>query len=393
MLSAMGMLKNKDSLLNFTSLALIALLGMNAIASATDLFTIYVFIEVTAIGSFILIALPKGAKELEGAFKYIILSAVASVLMLSAIAVMIMFSGSTSFAEIARFAVELGSAKVVMLSVGLFLCGAFIKSGVMPFHGWLPDAYSAAPTPVSILLAGIITKASGVYVLLRLAITVFPTISALSSTMMIFGAISIVVAAFAAITQRDMKRMLAYSSISQVGYIILAAGCGTPLAIAGAAFHFFNHAVFKSLLFVSAASVESATQTTDMEHMGGLSQRMPLTGTASALGFLSAAGIPPLAGFWSKLIIIIALWQAGNFGYAFVAVLASVVTLGYFLVLQRRAFFGKLAHQMEAVRESGFLFALPQVILSVASIGGGFLFSFMIKAFGVVAPAAKVLGM
>ncbi len=391
MFTAWGMIKDDRALHNFVSLSLIALLGMNAIATATDIFTVYVFIEVTAIGSFILIALPRGRKELEGAFKYIILSAIASALMLSAIAVMLMFSGSTSFEGIARFAETIGGTKAVMLGAGLFLCGALIKSGVMPFHGWLPDAYSASPTPVSILLAGIITKASGVYVLLRLAITVFPLITELSQAMMILGAASIVIAAFAAITQRDMKRLLAYSSISQVGYIILAAGCATPLAIAGAAFHFFNHAVFKSLLFVSAASVENATDTLDMEQLGGLSQKMPLTGTASAIGFLSAAGIPPLAGFFSKLIIIVALWQAGRTGYAFIAVLASVVTLGYFLMLQRQAFFGKIAHQMESVRESGLFFAVPQIILSAISVAGGFFLPLVLRSFNASAPIINML--
>jgi multicomponent Na+:H+ antiporter subunit D len=130
-----------------------------------------------------------------------------------------------------------------------------------------------------------------------------------------------------------------------MGYIVLGFGCGTSLGIAGAVFHLFNHSVFKSLLFANAGAVESRTGTRDMDKMGGLASRMPWTGLTSVLATLSAAGVPPLAGFWSKLIIVMALWMSEYYAYATVAVLTSIITLAYLLFMQRRVFFGKIVEE------------------------------------------------
>jgi multicomponent Na+:H+ antiporter subunit D len=142
----------------------------------------------------------------------------------------------------------------------------------------------------------------------------------------------------------------------------------------GAAFHIFNHATFKSLLFVNAAAVEKQTGSLDIDKMGGLSAKMPVTGATSVIAILSTAGIPPLSGFWSKFIIILALWNSGKFAYASVALLASILTLAYFLTLQRKVFFGKIAHGLENIKEAGWDLILPQVILAVLIIGVGLVF-------------------
>lgn len=359
-----AMLVNETQRSNFVNLLLLALLGMNVTVMTTDIFSIYIFIEVTALSSFILIALPKDRLAVEGAFKYIILSAIASILMLCSIGLLLLFAGGTSFESITFALRNSGSAFLFKVSLGLFLCGLFIKSGLVPFHGWQPDAYSAASAPVSILLAGIVTKVSGVYVLLRLMVSVLGSVVMIQKLLMFIGAFSIVMGAFLALTQNNFKRLLSYSSISQIGYIILAAGCATPLAIFGAVFHFFNHAIFKSLLFANAAAVEKQTGTVDMDKMGGLAQQMPITGITSVIAFLSTAGIPPFSGFWSKLIIVIALWNAGNVIYASIALLASVITISYLLYLQRRVFFGKTQAGLAGTKEVGFNLLLPQVILA-----------------------------
>lgn len=379
LLVARAVLGNETLKFNFMNLALLACLGMNAVVMAHDFFSIYVFIEIAALSSFILIAMTKDPLAIEGAFKYIILSAVATVLMLCSIGLLLLFAGGTAFTDIALALKNSGNEFLFKAAVGLFLCGLFIKSGIVPFHGWLPDAYSAASAPVSVLLAGIVTKVSGVYVLLRLVVSVFGGLAIIQKPLMVAGALSIVVGALLSLTQNNFKRLLSYSSISQVGYIILAAGCATPLAIFGAVFHFFNHAVFKSLLFVNAAAVEKQTGTVDMENLGGLAARMPVTATTSVIAFLSCAGIPPLAGFWSKLIIVIALWKASHFVYAGIAAFASVITLGYFLHLQRQVFFGKLKAGLEKIEEADFSLALPQVILAIIIVVAGLVFPWVLK--------------
>jgi multicomponent Na+:H+ antiporter subunit D len=199
--------------------------------------------------------------------------------------------------------------------------------------------------------------------------------------MLLMGMVSIVVGAFAAIAQTDMKRLLAWSSISQVGYIVLALGCGTPLAVVGAVFHVFNHATFKSLLFVNSAAVEQQLQTTDMERLGGLGGRMPFTATTSVVGLLSASGVPPLAGFWSKLLIILALWQADHRAYAILAVLMSVVTLAYLLLMQRKVFFGKVREGLEGTREASAGLVLASLALAGVTVGAGVLFPLLYHTF------------
>lgn len=374
---------------NFFSLLLIALMGMNTIVMTTDIFSLYVFMEITAVALFVMIAMEKDIFALEGAFKYMVLSAIATILILTAIALIIMVSGGTSFAAISSAIKSSSGSLMIKFAVILFLCGLFVKSGLVPFHGWLPDAYSAAPNAVSVFLAGIVTKVTGVYVLMRVVISVFGFTEPVKSVLMFIGALSIIIGAFAALGQSNFKRMLAYSSISQVGYIILALGCGTNLALAGAAFHLFNHAIFKSLLFVNAASVENRLHTVDMDKMGGLSCRMPVTGATSVIGLLSTAGIPPFSGFWSKFIIIVALWNAARYGYAVIALLMSIVTLAYFLSMQRRVFFGKLRPGLENVSEAEFGLVLPQVILAAIVVGVGIFFPMVLNKF--ILPAANIL--
>jgi multicomponent Na+:H+ antiporter subunit D len=362
---------------NFANLVILALIGMNGVVLCADLFSIYVFIEITAVSSFILIASEKSRAGLEGAFKYFVLSAMASLAMLTAVALLLLVSGSTGFAGVASaMSHATGGQPLILLALALFIGGLFIKAGLMPFHGWVPDAYSSAPSAVSVLLAGIVTKTTGVYVLIRLVIDVFGFNAHAKDIMMLAGAFTLAAAAFAALVQTDMKRMLAYSSISQVGYIILSFGIGTPLGMAGAVFHLFNHAIFKSLLFVNAAAVEKQTGTRDMNAMGGLAEKMPLTGTTSVIGLLSTAGVPPLAGFWSKLVIILALWQSEHYAYASIAVLASLVTLAYFLIMQRRIFFGLLRPGFEKVTEA-YEMAAPTILLALITVAIGLLIPFI----------------
>lgn len=368
--------KDEIARCNFANLVVLALIGMNGVVLCADLFSIYVFVEIAAVSSFILIAAEKSRAGLEGAFKYFVLSAAASIAMLTAIALIFLFSGSTGFSDVAATFGRADGKPLVLLALALFIGGLFIKSGLIPFHGWVPDAYSSAPAAVSVLLAGIVTKTTGVYVLIRLVMDVFGFSAAVQNILMLAGALTLLGAAFAALVQTDMKRMLAYSSISQVGYIILSLGTGTPLGIAGAVFHLFNHAVFKSLLFVNAAAVEKQTGLRDMNAMGGLAEKMPLTGAASVIGLLSTAGVPPLAGFWSKLVIILALWQAGHYAYAAIAVLVSLITLAYFLIMQRRIFFGLLRPGFEKVAEA-FEMAFPTVLLAAITIAVGLIIPFI----------------
>ncbi|NLY75068.1 MAG: NADH-quinone oxidoreductase subunit L [Firmicutes bacterium] len=366
----------------FNALVLLAVTGMNGLAMATDIFSMYVFVEIVSISSFILIVYNMDEIGTEGSFKYMILSAVATVFLLIGIAALFAVTGDVSFQGVA--AGLSSSAPLVRFGLGFIVFALALKSGLMPFHGWLPDAYTAAPVSVSVLLAGVITKVAGVYTLMRIIVAVFGFSESFSNLIMILGALSMTLAAFMALGQGDFKRMLAFSSISQIGYILMSFATGTTLGLIGAVFHFFNHAVFKSLLFLNAGATETATGARRLEDLGGLAAKMPVTGITSIIGMLSAAGIPPLAGFWSKILIIIALWGSGHRFYAGLAVFTSLVTLAYLLHAQRRAFFGKVREGLENVAEVSPLLYGPAVLMAVLAVAAGIFYPVIIRTLNLL---------
>ena len=374
---------------NFYALYLVMMAGMNGLILASDLFSVYVFLEVAAIASYALVAFGLGHEELEAAFKYLMLSVVASAFIVASIAIVFGMTGSLDFAAVAAALQQLHAPAIIGIASAFFLLGFGLKAALVPFHAWLPDAHPSAPAPISAVLSGLLIKVSGVYAMTRIFLNVFGLTPALSTVLMGLGAVSMVVAAFLALGQKDMKRMLAYSSISQVGYVVLGIGVGTPLGIAGGLFHLFNHALAKGLLFLTSGSVQQATGTRDLDSMGGLAKRMPITAATNLIGALSIAGVPPLNGFWSKLLIIVALVQAGHPVYAVVAVLASVLTLWYYLLMQRKAFFGKLNEKWAAVKEAPFWMTAATVLLALLCLGIGILFASTVTTW--IQPAADVL--
>lgn len=372
---------SNNEIFNFSNLILIIIIGMNGTVMVTDIFSLYVFLEITGAASFILIAKTKELPALNGSFKYLLMSGIATILILTGIGVLFMTFGSLNYKVLSSgLSRNIDNIPAQLIIAFIFLiAGLSIKSGLVPFHMWVPDAYSSSDSAVSVLLAGIVTKAGGIYAILRLIKDVFNNITVLQDVFAFIAIITIVTGALIAIGQKDFKKMLAYSSISQVGYIIIGAACGTPLGLLGAFLHFFNHATFKSLLFVNSAAVEKQTGTRDLDELQGLASKMPLTGWTSVLGFLSTSGIPPLSGFWSKVIIIIALWQTGFYAYAVIALLASILTLAYFLILQRKVFFGKPSEKFENIKEANFGFTSSALILSIITVLVGICFPFILS--------------
>jgi multicomponent Na+:H+ antiporter subunit D len=374
---------------NFYALFLVMIAGMNGLLLVTDLFQIYVFLEVAAVASYALVAFGLGQDELEASFKYLMLSAVASAFLLAGIVIIFGVTGGLDFQTVSQGLRALDARYMVGICAAFFILGFGLKAALVPFHAWLPDAHPSAPAPISAALSGLLIKVSGVYALTRVFLNVFGLTPALSTVLMYLGVISMVLAAFLALGQTDIKRMLAYSSISQVGYIVLGIGLGTPLGILGGLFHLFNHALAKSLLFLNSGSLQMSTGTRNLNEMGGLGKRMPVTAGTNLVGSLAIAGVPPLNGFWSKLIIIIALVQARQWAFAVIAVLASVLTLWYYLLIQRKAFFGKLNEKWAAVREAPFWMTASTVFLGLLCIATGIFFAATINSW--IRPAANSL--
>lgn len=347
--------------------------GMNGVVITGDMFNLFIFLEIAAIASYALVAFGTERHELEAAFKYAIMSTVGSLFILLGIALLYSYTSTLNMADMANILAQKGIGNVTLMVSVLFLMGFGLKAALVPFHAWLPDAHPSAPAPISAMLSGVLIKSLGVYALCRIFYNVIGVSPTISSILMFLGVLSMVVGVLLAIGQWDFKRLLAYHSISQVGYVVLGIGLGTPLGILGGLFHLFNHSVFKSLLFLNSGAVEYSTGTRDLQKMGGLASRMPVTSTTTLVASMSIAGIPPFNGFWSKLIIIIAIVQAGRFGYAFLAVLASILTLASFMKVMKYAFFGKLRENLSRIKEVPFFMKMSMGALAFFCLVGGVL--------------------
>jgi multicomponent Na+:H+ antiporter subunit D len=372
----------------YYALFMLMLAGMNGVVLTGDFFNLFVFSEIAAISSYALVAFGVEAEELEASFKYMVMGSVASILILFSVGLLYGLTGSLNMADVGRM-IQGRRNLPLSFSMTLFLAGFGLKAAVIPFHAWLPDAHPSAPAPISAMLSGLLIKALGVYTLMRIFFNVFGMGLQLYWTFMILGCVSMIGGGLLALRQEDLKRLLAYSSISQIGYIILGLGCGNYWGIMGGLFHLLNHASFKSLLFLNSGAVEYSTGTRKLKKMGGLSKVMPVTGTTSTIASLSISGIPPFNGFWSKLFIIMGLIQAGHFILAVITILASILTLAYYLRMQRYAFFGKLREGLEKVKEAPPLMSFSVIVLAIICLGVGILFYPVMKI--VLEPAVGVL--
>ena len=365
---------------SYTNLMMVTMLGLNGMLLVHDLFSLYVFLEVAGLASFVMIGMYKSTRDLEGAFKYMALSAMATIFILTGLSFLFIKAGSLSF-DVLTPALFDGAAQgntlLCWIALVLLISGYSIKSGVAPFHSWLPDAYESADPAISIMLSGIVTKIAGVYSLLTLT-RLFYTVAPLKTALAVLGMFTILVGALLALSQKSFKRIAAYSSVSQMGYILLGISTGTELGILAAMLYLFSHAAAKSALFTNAAALEKQLGTLDINEMGGLQSRMPVTSATSVVAFLSTAGIPPFAGFWAKLLILLALWSAGLSGYAVFALLSSILTGAYFLRLQKKVFFGKANPRWSSIVEISGGIRVSEILLTVVTVVVGLAFPLLL---------------
>ena len=388
-------MEHYTSKVKYFCLFMLMVAGMNGVVATGDMFNMFVFLEIAAISSYALVAFGIEHEELEASFKYLVLGNVASGFILFGIALLYSITSTLNLADIAQVLKTGDSGLMVKFISGLFIMGFGLKASLMPFHAWLPDAHPSAPAPISAMLSGLLIKALGVYCLIRIFFNIFGFEPAYSTIFISLGILSMVGGALLAIGQSDFKRLLAYSSISQIGYIIFGIGLGTPLGVLGGLFHLLNHAFFKSLLFLCSGAVEYATGTRDLNKLGGLWKKMPVTTATCSIASMSISGIPPLGGFFSKLIIIIAAVKAydtiGPVAYllAAVTVLVSFLTLIYFVKLQKMALFGSLPEKLNSIREVPGSMWSVLVILAVFCIALGVASPWFIEVF--VEPAREIL--
>jgi len=249
------------------------------------------------------------------------------------------------------------------------IIGAISKAGSMPFHTWIPDAAVDAPLPFMAFLPAALEKLLGIYFLARICIDLFDFKpgSSMSYLLMIIGSITILFAVMMALIQKDFKRLLSYHAISQVGYMILGIGTALPIGIVGALFHMINNAMYKSGLFLTGGAVERQAGTTDLNRLGGLGRKMPVTFTCFIVTAAAISGVPPFNGFFSKELIFDSALESGTVFYV-VAVLGAFFTAASFLKLGHAAFLGKPGKGTSTVREAPWPMLVPMIIIAAGCI-------------------------
>jgi len=374
----------------FYTLFSLMICGLNGVAVAGDIFNMFVFLEIASIASYALVAFGTEAEELEASFKYAIMGTVASSFILIGIAFLYGFTSTLNMADIARVLSYKQNAWVIPFVSVLFIAGFGLKSAMMPFHAWLPDAHSSAPAPISALLSGVLIKTLGVYSLFRILFNVIGAPANYLGALMFLGAVSIVLAGILSLSQTNFKRLLAYSSIGQIGYIVLGISLGTPLGIFGGLFHLFNHSIFKPLLFLNAGAIDYAGGGKELNEAKGFGRHMPFTDKTNLIASLSISGVPPFSGFFSKLIIIIACAQKLHFGYALCAVIGSILTLCALMKARRFIFLEDAdTKEKKVTGEVPWAMVFSMVFLASMCLLAGFLLIPYLRVF--ISDASAVL--
>ena len=337
--------KNLDT---YFSLLLLATFGMMLVSFSVDLIALFVAWELMNIPTYVLTGIQKEDPiSNEAALKFFILSALSSALIIYAISLTFGITGTTNIALVAAgMSVALPALNpLALLAMVLFVAGFGMKVAAVPFHMWIPDAYEGAPITIGAFLAAG-TKNGGFAALLRVfAVALIALRLDWSGTFAIIAILTMTLGNIAALTQKSFTRMLAYSSIAQAGYILIGLAAPNQLGIAGALFHILNHGVMKTAAFVAAAAVYSQLSTTSLDSYSGLGKRMPVTAFTLTISLFALAGVPPLSGFMSKLVLFTAAVDGQLWWLALAGVLNSAFSMAYYGWVVKRMYFDEPAVQ------------------------------------------------
>jgi multicomponent Na+:H+ antiporter subunit D len=312
------------------SLLIAALLGM---VETGDLCNLYVFLEIASITAYTLIGAQGGAGALAS-FRYLIKGSIGATFYLLGLAYLFALTGTLNMADMAARLQTIGDPVALVVAVAFILTGLGLKMALFPMHGWLPDAYTYAPSAATALIAAVMTKVNAFALLRILYGVLWPTIGQLDLPVMPIlgglGAIGVLAGSFMALAQRDLKRLLAYSSVSHLGYIALGLALGNRNGLLGAMLHIVAHSVTKCCLFLIVGGVAYRRGSAKLPNWRGLNQAMPLSMTAFVIAALSMIGVPPTVGFFSKWYLLLGALDAGAIGFVLVLLVSTLLNAWYF---------------------------------------------------------------
>ena len=351
---------------------LLCFTGLCGITISGDVFNVFVFLEISSLSTYVLISFGKDRRALTAALRYLIVGTIAATFYVIGIGLLYALTGTLNMADLAQRLPDTQSQRTVLVAFGFIAVGLSIKMALFPFHNWLPNAYAFAPNAVTAFLAGTATKAA-IYVFMRLVLTIFPagyfTYSTLTYLIILAAGI---VGAFAASTiaffQDDLKRMFAWSSIGQIGYMAIGLGLATTAGLAASFLHLFNHALMKTAVFMAIGGLFVVTGSTSVASLRNAGRRMPWTMAAIVVGGLSLIGIPFTTGFISKWYLVDAALQMNMWWLAALVLLGSLVTAAYVWKIVEIAYFRSSSDPTPVRNEAPMSLLIPTWVLVIANI-------------------------
>ena len=351
----------------FYTCYLLCLTGLLGIVVTGDAFNLFVFLEISSLSSYVLISMGSTRRALTAAFQYLVMGTIGATFILIGIGLLYMMTGTLNMTELSQRIPEVANTRTIQVAFAFVTVGVSIKLALFPLHQWLPNAYTFAPSVVSAFIAATATKV-GVYVLLRFFFTMFGISFSFNAMhvgeiLMLLAVTAILIASLVAIFQDNIKRMLAWSSVAQIGYIILGISLATSAGVTAGMLHLFNHALIKCALFLAMGCIFLRLGSVELKDMHGLARQMPWTMAAFVAGGLSLVGIPLTAGFISKWYLVSAVLTDGYWPLAVLILVSSLLALIYIWRVVEAAYFNVPGAAMQAVKEAPASMLVPVWLL------------------------------
>ena len=364
----------------FDSLFLLLTSGLLGITLTGDLFNLYVFLEISSLSAYALLA-SGGERAVVATFRYLLIGTIAASFYLLGLGYLYALTGTVNMADLATRLPAVGGGAAMTVGVVLIVVGLAIKMAMFPLHGWMPDAYTYAPPPVTMFIAAVMSKVSA-YALLRILFFVLPPTGAVQTALSVMSWVAaggVLAGSVLALAQTDVRRMLAYSSVGQMGYVVLGLSLGNAAALTGALLHITGHAIAKGCLFGAVGSLPRDTAPASIAGFAGASRRAPLTMAAFTVAALSLVGMPPTAGFFSKWYLVQGALEADAWWFAVVLLVSSLLSAVYFFRVIEQIYFapsratepeGSTRRQEMSLRSLGPVAALGAGVLLIGLFNG-----------------------
>lgn len=356
----------------FFGMFLLCLAGLCGITMTNDIFNIYVFLEISSLATYTLIACGKSRKALLAAFEYLVLGTIGATFLLIGIGMLYMATGTLNISDLSHLLMPMNNSTIVNAGIAFIIIGLMMKVALFPLHSWLVQAYTYAPTPISAFLSATGTKV-GLYLVIRILYGVFGPSWVFSSLpidiiLQVLGTAAVLVGSFAVLFQRDAKRMLAFSSVAQVGYVVFALSLGTSLGLSAALLHLFTHALAKAALFLGVVNIERKRGLTSLIIFPLISREMPITAVCITIAGLSLLGVPLTAGFLSKWLLLKSALDTSHWVFFGLLLVSTLATAVYMWKLLEPIWFGKGKPAKYVFPESPLWCLIPLCIVTFACL-------------------------